>query len=189
MDDPADEYERRLSKVMIGRPRRLTDRIELAEYDPHWVERYEQEAARISRALGGRVVRLEHVGSTSVPGLVAKPIVDIVLEVHDSSDEHGYLPELEAAGYALRVREPDWFEHRMLTDRGGTVNLHVFPAGCAETHRMVRFRDRLRSHSADRELYANAKRELAAREWGYVQQYADAKSDVVEAIIARADAR
>src|SRR5438132_1215336 len=87
-------------------------------------------AERIRSALGDRVVRLEHGGSTSVPGLPAKPIVDIVLEVPDSSDEPAYVPELEAAGYVLRIRERVWFEHRLFKGPDTNINLHVFSAGC-----------------------------------------------------------
>ena len=132
---------------------------------------------------------MEHVGSTSVPGLAAKPIIDISLAVADSADEQAYVPALEAAGYFLRIREPDWFEHRGFGRRDVRVNLHVFSAGCAEIERMLRFRDHLRRDDADRELYERTKRELAQRQWKYVQHYADAKSAVVEAILARADDR
>jgi GrpB-like predicted nucleotidyltransferase (UPF0157 family) len=128
------------------------------------------------------------VGSTSVPGLPAKPIIDIVLEVLDSSDEPSYVSDLEAAGYVLRIREADWFEHRMFRDLDLGMNLHVFSAGCSETGRMVRFGDWLNADASDRDLYARAKRELASREWSYVQQYADAKTDVIASIMARAQA-
>jgi GrpB-like predicted nucleotidyltransferase (UPF0157 family) len=140
----------------------------------------------VRAALGKRAVRIEHVGSTSVPGLVAKPIIDIVLEVRDSADEAAYVGDLEASGYVLRIREPDWFEHRLFKTAGQDVNLHVFSAGCSGTERMVGFRDWLRANAADRELYVRAKRELAALDWRYMQQYADAKTDVVEQIMARA---
>lgn len=132
-------------------------------------------------------MRIEHVGSTSVPGLPAKPIIDIALEVPDSTDEPGYVPDMEAAGYVLRIREPEWFEHRVFKGPDTNVNLHVFSAACEEVDRMVLFRDHLRSTEADRELYARGKRELAARDWKYVQQYADAKTDVVREILARAE--
>src|SRR5829696_72460 len=89
-------------------------RIELRDYDPSWPQLYAREAARIRSALGERMVRLEHAGSTSVPGLAAKPIIDIVLEVPDAAEEAAYLPALQAAGYGLRLREPDWFQHRLL---------------------------------------------------------------------------
>src|SRR5439155_17341387 len=120
---------------------------------------------------------------TSVAGLPAKPIIDIVLEVPDSSDEPAYVPDLESAGYVLSIREPDWFEHRLFKGPDTNINLHVFSAGCTETQRMVAFRDRLRSDDADRELYARTKRELGARDWKYVQQYADAKTAVVQEIM------
>jgi GrpB-like predicted nucleotidyltransferase (UPF0157 family) len=180
------QFERRLREVTVGEPERLTQRLHLAEYDPRWPERYEAEAARIRRALGDRVRRLEHVGSTSVPGLAAKPIIDIVLEVPDCADEPAYVPALTATGYELRIREPKWFEHRLLKPADRTVHVHVFSAGCTETDRMIRFRDHLRADASDRALYESTKRELAARDWTYMQQYADAKSEVVSAIMARA---
>jgi len=187
--DPEDvaAYDRELARVTIGGPQPLAGRIELAEYDPAWPALYAREERRLRSLLGERAVRVEHVGSTAVPGLRAKPIVDVALEVPDSADEAAYVPDLEAAGYALRIREPEWLEHRLVKGPDTNVNVHVFSAGCDEVERMLRFRDRLRADAADRERYAQAKRELAAREWRYVQQYADAKSGVVADILARAD--
>lgn len=176
-------YEEGLAKITIGQPKRLQGRIEIRDYDPGWARLFAREAERIRRLLGDRVVRLEHVGSTSVPGLPAKPIIDIVLEVPDSSEEPAYVPELEAGRYVLLIREPRWFEHRMFKGPDTNVNLHAFSAGCCETDRMALFRDWLRSHGADRDRYACAKRRLAAMDWKYVQQYADAKSDVIGEIM------
>ena len=186
--DPGElaSYEEELTSVTIGPLERLSGTIELRDHDPSWTGLYEREAARVREALGRRVVRLEHVGSSSVPGLVAKPIIDMALEVPDSSDEPTYVPDLEAAGYVLRIRTPDWFEHRMFRGPDVKVNLHVFSAGCPETDAMVRFRNWLRGNAQDRELYARVKRELASRDWTYMQQYADAKTDVVRTIMARA---
>ena len=188
--DPNDvaAYEESLAKSYVGPPPELKSKIEISDYDPAWPELYEREEVRIRAALGEKVVRLEHVGSTSVPTLPAKPIIDIVLEVHDSADEPAYVPALEAAGYVLRIREPEWFEHRLFKGPDTNINLHVFSAGCEETDRMVLFRDWLRGYDADRELYASAKRELAARDWKYVQQYADAKTAIVTEIMSRAEA-
>ena len=121
-----------------------------------------------------------------MPGLAAKPIIDIDLVVADSSDEGAYVPDLEAAGYVLRIREPDWFEHRLFKGPDTNVNLHTFSDGCGEVDRMLAFRDWLRTHDEERDLYLAAKRDLAAREWKFVQNYADAKSAVVEEILARA---
>jgi GrpB-like predicted nucleotidyltransferase (UPF0157 family) len=178
--------KRRLREVRIGEPRLHNDSITLVEYDPQWALLFQRERARVAEALGENVLRLEHVGSTSVPGLVAKPVIDVLLEVYDSSDEDAYVPALESAGYALQIREPDWHEHRLLRPAGRDVNLHVFSAGCLEVTRMLRLRDQLRSDDADRALYADAKRTLAQRRWQYVQDYADAKSEIVEAILKRA---
>jgi GrpB-like predicted nucleotidyltransferase (UPF0157 family) len=160
--------------------------ITLADYDPGWPVLFAREAARIRAALGGRAVQVEHVGSTSVPGLAAKPIIDILLAVPDSSDEQAYVPALEAAGYVLRAREPDWFEHRMFKGPDTDINLHVFTAGAAEIDRMLLFRDWLRANDADRDAYLQVKRDLAKRTWRHVQHYADAKTAIVEQIIARA---
>jgi GrpB-like predicted nucleotidyltransferase (UPF0157 family) len=162
--------------------------IKLAEYDPSWVEQFAREEIRIRTALGSRAVGVHHVGSTSVPGLAAKPVVDIVLLVGDSADESAYVPQLEAAGYVLHLREPDWWEHRLLKDHNPDVQIHVFTVGSSEVERMLLFRDRLRSHIEERDLYERTKRELAAGQWVYIQDYADAKSSVVEGIIARANA-
>jgi GrpB-like predicted nucleotidyltransferase (UPF0157 family) len=162
--------------------------IIISDYDPEWPRMYQREERRIRAALGRRVVMLEHVGSTSVPGLAAKPRIDMLLIVPDSSDEPAYVPALEAAGYALAIREPDWYQHRCFKGPDTDINLHVFSPGCPEIERMLGFRDWLRAHPDDRQLYERTKRELAAKDWKYVQNYADAKTEVVEEIIARARA-
>jgi len=182
----SSERERELQAVTIGEPWRADGPITIVEYDAAWPGLYEREAERIRGALGDRARLLEHAGSTSVPGLAAKPIIDIVLAVADSSDEDAYVPALEAAGYVLRIREPDWYEHRLFKGPDTNVNLHVFSEGCEEIARMLGFRDHIRLNDADRDLYERTKRELAAREWEFVQDYADAKTEVVKEIVARA---
>jgi GrpB-like predicted nucleotidyltransferase (UPF0157 family) len=167
-----------------GRP--STGPVVIADYDPEWPRWFERAAEGIRAALGDRVLQLDHVGSTSVPGLPAKPLIDINLVVTDTTDEDAYVPPLETIGYVLRVREPEWFEHRLLRGFDPPVNLHVFNPGCVELDRMLRFRDHLRTNDADRELYERTKRELAAQEWKYVQHYADAKTAVVQEILERA---
>jgi GrpB-like predicted nucleotidyltransferase (UPF0157 family) len=162
--------------------------VVIADYDPIWPHWYESAAFHIREALGDKVLQLDHVGSTSVRGLPAKPLIDINLVVADTTDEDAYVPPLEAIGYKLRVREPDWFEHRMLRGYDPPVNLHVFNPGCEEIDRMLRFRDWLRTHDDDRDLYLQTKRELARKQWTYLQDYADAKSDVIREILARAEA-
>src|SRR5207244_4053851 len=132
--------------------------IVIVDYDPEWPIRFRREEEKIRAALGDAALQVEHAGSTSVPGLAAKPIIDIILVVADSDDEDSYVPALEAAGYVLRVREPDWFRHRMLRGQDPTVNLHVYSPGCEEVDRMLIFRDRLRTNEPDRELYERTKR-------------------------------
>ena len=187
--DPTDvaAYDKLMAEVIVGE-RPLTQPIEIREYDPEWPRLYEREEARIRAVLGELVVRIEHAGSTSVPGLPAKPILDIVLEVPDSSAEAAYVPKLESSGYLLRAREADWFEHRLFKGLDTNINLHVFSAGCDEFDRMLLFRDWLRESASDRELYVRVKRGLAAGDWKYVQQYADAKTSVVLDIMSRATA-
>ena len=179
--------EEDIRKYTVGELKPHAAPILLVDYDPAWPGLFERENARIRAALGERVVQLEHTGSTSVPGLAAKPCIDMTLVVPDSSDEASYVSALEAAGYVLVIREPDWFEHRVFKGPDTNVNLHVFSPGCQEIERMVGFRDWLRTHDEDRDLYERTKRELATREWKFVQNYADAKTDVVEEIVARAE--
>jgi GrpB-like predicted nucleotidyltransferase (UPF0157 family) len=180
--------EERLAAITIGERASLDGPIHLADYDPEWPHLFARQAERIRAALGEGVRLLEHVGSTSVPGLCAKPILDIVLAVPDSAAEPAYVPALEARGFALRIREVDWFQHRLLRHVDPATNLHVFSAGCPEIERMLAFRDRLRSHDGDRDAYASAKRALAARTWRHTQHYADAKTGIVREILARAEA-
>ena len=183
---PAIMSDERLRRVTVGELRPLDGPILLMEHDPCWPQLFDQEAERIRAALGQRALRLEHVGSTSVPGLCAKPIIDMLLVVTDSSDELSYVPQLEASGYILRIREPDWFEHRMFKGTDVDINLHVFSEGTSEVERMLLFRDHLCSDEVDRELYARTKRDLARRVWRHVQDYANAKTEVIQEIMERA---
>lgn len=179
----SDEY---LRAVTVGERKPLNGTIHLAPYDPDWPKQFALQANRIRDALSERVLLLEHVGSTSVPGLSAKPVIDMVLAVSSSADEPSYVPSLESRGFVLRIREPDWFQHRLLKAPENAGNLHVFSAGCEEIDRMLKFRDWLRTHEDDRRLYEATKRELAARTWKVTQNYADAKSEVVRQILSRA---
>jgi GrpB-like predicted nucleotidyltransferase (UPF0157 family) len=158
--------------------------IKIADYDPDWPKQFERHAERIADALGASALRIEHIGSTSVPGLAAKPIIDILVVVPDSADESAYLPRLEAAGYVLRVREPDWNEHRMFRTPEQDVHIHIYSTGCPEIERNLTFRDRLRRNPDDRNRYEQTKRELAAKEWPDMNAYAEAKTEVIESILA-----
>lgn len=182
-----------IEAASLGAAQQVNGQVTLGEYDPRWLAVYEREAALIDAGPtdSGGPHRLEHVGSTSVPGLPAKPVIDMLLIVADPGDEASYVPALEAVGYTVAIREPDWYEHRVLRKQdldpsAGSANLHVLPAGCPEADRMLLFRDRLRTHPGDRALYAETKRGLARQEWKYLQNYADAKTEVVERILKRA---
>ena len=179
----SEEY---LREHTVGDLKPLPGPIRVVDYDPEWPRKFEQEAAKIRTALGGRALRIEHVGSTSVPELPAKPVIDILLVVAESNNEPQYSSALETAGYRLKIREPGWYEHRLFKGSEGSVNLHVFAAGCPEIERMVSFRNWLRANKDDRELYARTKQALAEQEWQYTQNYADAKTSVIAEIMSRA---
>lgn len=178
-----EEY---LQEVTVGDRQPVNSTIYLAPYDPNWPAQFSKLEARVRQALGDKVLMLEHVGSTSIEGLSAKPIIDMLLVVPDSADEESYVPYLESQGFVLRIREPDWHEHRMLKGRDIKANLHVFSEGCQEVKRMLTFRDWLRTHADDKELYEERKRHLARQTWKYTQHYADAKTEVVQEILSRA---
>lgn len=162
-----------------GRERRA---IVIVDYDPSWPERYELERERLRAALGAIAIRIEHIGSTAVPGLAAKAIVDVLVTVADPDDEAATAPALEGAGYELRVRERG---HRMFRTPALDVHVHVWGDSDPEVGRYLRFRDRLRGSPEDRDAYERLKRELAGREWGDMNEYADAKGALIEAILAR----
>ena len=124
--------EDELRKITVGEPAVVNSTITLVDYDPEWPALFQREADRSRAALGDRVLRIEHVGSTSVAGLAAKPIIDIVLVVTDTANEEAYVPALEALGYTLRIREPNFHEHRMFKSPDANINLHCYSNGCPE---------------------------------------------------------
>lgn len=188
--DPAKRFQKltdeQIRQGTIGELKPHNAPITLVEYDLEWPKQFEREEKRIRSALGTRALQIEHIGSTAIPGLMAKPIIDILLVVADSSDELSYVPALEASGYVLRIRERDWHEHRLFKGPDINSNMHVFSKGSSEIERHLLFRDWLRAHPEDFKLYAETKRRLASRRWHYVQNYAEAKSEVVETILRRA---
>ncbi|MFE7718750.1 GrpB family protein [Nocardia rhizosphaerihabitans] len=182
-----------ITAATIGELEPYAVKVVIEDYNPGWPIWYSEEEAAIRAALGVLVLRIEHTGSTSVRGLAAKPIIDILLVVPDTADEDVYVPALEAAGYTLRIRQPNWHQHRCLirrTEDGApwSVNPHVFSPelGAVEIERILAFRDWLRTHDEDRVYYERIKRELAQYNWKFVQHYANAKSEVVEEILRRA---
>jgi GrpB-like predicted nucleotidyltransferase (UPF0157 family) len=168
------ELDRHLDQVLVGGQRPAL--VELHEYDPSWPAQFEEHRQRIVAALGDAAP--EHVGSTSVPGLAAKPIIDVQLEVPDLDDA---VARLEAVGYVLRVREPG---HRVV--KGTAANVHLHEPGDPELEAVRRFRDLLRSDPAARRRYEDVKRSLAGRVWPDVNHYAAAKSDVIRELLSPA---
>lgn len=174
------ELKAQLERVLVGGLEKR--QIVIAESDPAWPARFELERERIQVALRDRALRIDHVGSTAVPGLAAKPIVDIVVAVADVEDD-AIADALESAGYELRVREPD---HRMFRTPERDVQIHVWLESDPEFERHLLFRDRLRADDADRAAYEALKRELAAREWEDANEYAQAKSGLIDTIVEKA---
>jgi GrpB-like predicted nucleotidyltransferase (UPF0157 family) len=170
-----------LDRILVGGRQPTTVRV--VPYDRSWPERFEAERRRLRAALSGRAGRIEHFGSTAVPDLAAKPIVDILVEIDDIENDAEYRSSLEAAGYALRVLEP---QHRMYRTSARDVHVHIWPSGSDGVRRHLAFRDWLRSHPEDRQLYERTKQELAARPWRDMNYYAEAKTPVIEEIMSRA---
>jgi GrpB-like predicted nucleotidyltransferase (UPF0157 family) len=180
---PDDAFDNYLDTVLIGG--REERELALMDYEPAWVTRFAVERIRILKALGDVARRVEHVGSTAVRGLAAKPIVDILVVVDDPDDEDGYLPALGHAGYVLRVREP---EHRMFRTPERDVHVHVWKAGSQDERRHLMFRDWLRHSPDDRALYETAKRRFIGEKFTDMNYYARAKGPVIEDIMRRAEA-
>jgi GrpB-like predicted nucleotidyltransferase (UPF0157 family) len=184
--DPLTAEE--IAAVEVGPPRTFGGRVQIVSYDREWPRLYEREAERLRAVLGAQVVLLEHVGSTSVPGLPAKPIIDIDLRVADTADEDAYLPALTAAGYQLVIREPDWYGHRVFKGPDTDINLHVFGRQTEEIERHLLLRDWMRAHPEDRDLYRDAKLALAKQTFSTIYEYSNAKTAVVIEILKRAGA-
>ncbi len=155
------------------------ERVRIVAPDPTWPQSYAVARDRVREALGDRVLAVEHVGSTSVSGLWAKPVIDVDLTVADSADEAAWLPDLEAAGFELRVREPGWEQHRFLRGQQPSTNLHVFSLGAREPRRHQMFRDWLRAHPEGRDRYAEVKRAVADRGFTDSMLYNNEKAWVV----------
>ncbi len=159
--------------------------VEVVAPDPTWPGLYDGVRRLLVDALGDRVLVVEHVGSTSVPGLWAKPIIDVDLTVADSGDEPAWLPDLERAGLELRVREPEWEEHRCLRLPDPASNVHVFSPGAVESRRTRAFRDWLTAHADDRAAYGELKQSLAEQGFTDVMHYNKAKGALIYDIYER----
>ncbi|WEV68407.1 GrpB family protein [Bifidobacterium sp. ESL0769] len=180
-DTPAPRGE---SPFVSGEPRRD---IAVVPYDSSWPTLFEKLRMAIVNALGFRALGIEHIGSTSVPGLAAKPVIDIDLTVANSAEERLYTPALEKAGFRLVIREPWWYEHRMFRGDDPACNLHVWSVGSPEAVRHLIFRNWLRQNAEDRHLYISVKREAANHtHTSTVSEYNQRKQDTIRSIYHRA---
>jgi GrpB-like predicted nucleotidyltransferase (UPF0157 family) len=190
------EYPKEVTQRFLGTPEQNAvalvgarparwDHIVIVDYDPVWVDQFAAAASLLSEILVGQIIAIEHVGSTSVPGLPAKPVIDIDLLIENTADESRYVPALSEHGYWLVLREPWWYGHRMLVSPAEDVHLHLWPKDAPEPIRHRLFRDWLRSHPQDRELYATAKRRLAGDTVRNPGRYNLAKNDVIDDIYTR----
>lgn len=170
-----------LDAALVGGREPVT--VVIVDSDPSWPDRYEIERARLVTALGPVVRRIEHIGSTAVPGLAAKPVIDILVEIDDPEAEDSYRAALEDVGYQLRVREP---RHRMFRTPARDVHVHLWPTDSEESADYLAVRDRLRTNADDRAHYEQVKRALAGRAWRDMNYYAEAKGPVIAAIRRRA---
>ncbi|MFZ0376812.1 MAG: GrpB family protein [Solirubrobacteraceae bacterium] len=175
-----EEWDARLDDVLVGG--REQREIVIVDYDPGWPRRFEVERDRVRGALGFAALRVEHVGSTAVPGLAAKPIIDLLVAVVDPEDDALFVPALESAGYELRVREP---RHRMFRTPSRDVHVHLWADDDEQLTLHLAFRDRLRESPEDRALYERLKRDLAGQQWGDMYEYSHAKGRFIEAVLAK----
>ncbi|WP_209008818.1 GrpB family protein [Pseudovibrio japonicus] len=173
-----------LETGLIGGPEKREIKIE--RYNPRWPEIYEVHKEKVSKAFSGIEHRTEHIGSTSVNGLAAKPIVDMLVVISDPGNEKLYREAMENQGYQLRVREPDFDEHRMFRTFEQDVHIHVFPEGSKEVERYLLFRDHLRRHADVRSGYEALKRKQSEKNWSDMNAYAEAKTEFIETIICEA---
>ncbi|KAI1816834.1 GrpB domain protein [Poronia punctata] len=172
-------------EIIARRPQKP---LEIVDYNPEWPSMFAEVEKRIRDALGDRAVVIQHVGSTSVPGLSAKDIIDVDLAVPDPTDEDSYVPALQAAGFKFLLREPKWHQHRLFYIESPYTNLHVFGPDSSEMVRHRMFRDWMREHPGDRELYVAAKKkavEATNAVGGITQQYTDHKEPVIWEILGR----
>ncbi|KAI0906822.1 GrpB domain protein [Ustulina deusta] len=179
------EVDEKDIEIIATRPQKP---LEIVDYRPEWPAMFAEVENRIRQALGNRAIVVQHVGSTSVPGLAAKDVIDIDLAVADPADEESYVPDLQAAGFKLLFREPTWYQHRFFHLDEPYTNLHVFGSDSSELVRHRLFRDWLREHEDDRDRYTAVKREAAeasAAAGENVQQYNNRKEPVLRDILQR----
>lgn len=188
--DLLKDYEVDESKVQRIAFRTFKPALEVVPHDPAWAGHFRELRDKIASTLGASALLINHIGSSSVPGLPAKPVIDIDLVVADLEDEASYVPALEGVGFHFLLREPEWFGHRFFCDYAPvSCNLHVFGALCPEVERHRIFRDRLLTCDEDRELYARTKKEAMAEilmRGETLAEYNKRKEEVIRQILKRA---
>lgn len=193
----ADEVRRRIevyrTRTADGRMQLLGpsrgELVTLADYDPEWRARFEVIRDRLVAALGSTALRVEHVGSTSIPGLAAKPVIDVQLSVPDIEDEAAYTPAIESLGWPLLAREPD-VGHRYFRDPAGIprrVQIHVCQVGSKWERDHLLFRDYLRAHPERAAAYEAMKRSAIERYGADRLAYTEAKGPFIERALADAE--
>jgi len=176
----------------------VSEIIYLADYDPRWPQMYEEERARIVSAIGERAADVQHVGSTSIPGIAAKPIIDIAVHLNSLVDALYCITPLTELGYEClgEFGIPGRIYFRKLTASplpgqshdgvGRTHQIHMYETGHEQYEKQIVFRDYLRAHAAAAREYEALKRDLAVRHAGDIEAYANAKSDFVQSILRSA---
>ncbi|KAG5951185.1 hypothetical protein E4U53_003596 [Claviceps sorghi] len=173
--------------IRISR-RKAKHSLAIIDPDPAWPAKFHAVKVRIQQALGSKALCVSHVGSTSIPGLAAKDVIDVDLTVADARRENDYVPALEAAGFQWLSHEPAWHHHHFFVCYEPMTNLHVFSEGCPELVRHLMFREYISSHDEERALYAAAKREASAAATGAGEtgmQYNLRKEATIRAILQR----
>ena len=166
----------------------------IVDYDPAWVEMFEAEKTRILGVIGDKILAIEHIGSTSVPGLGAKPIIDILIGLRDLSDAALCIAPVESLGYDYITKFENIMPFRryfrkVRSDGEHTHHIHMVAISHDFWTRHLLFRDYLRTHPDDAAAYEKVKRELASQFTGEtVNDYADAKSEIINAIMEKARA-
>lgn len=193
--DERDRLKERALPVMTpgfetirGSGRESREPVEIVPYDPAWPVRFVGWRDTLAGALDSIAPRIEHVGSTSVPGLAAKPVIDIQVSVENLADESTYVTAIESVGVQLRSRDDEHRFFRPFAGRPRDVHIHVCPGGSQWERRHLLFRDYLRADPTARESYTMAKAELASRWRDDRIAYADAKTEIIEQLLVQAEA-
>jgi GrpB-like predicted nucleotidyltransferase (UPF0157 family) len=164
----------------------MADPVVIVDYDPHWAKMFAEEEARIVEALRGLDAAVEHVGSTSVPGLAAKPIIDILIFVPDPEAAEKAIAPITALGYDYRGELGIPGRLYFSGSHPHKYHLHMYPRGHPEIARLLLFRDYLRANSDAARDYAELKRALAEKFRDNREGYTEAKSDFIRSVEKRA---